>query len=50
MKNSEKIKNCCESSKMQKNRKNNFGNIFKKIFENRQILMYRWAKSIFSND
>ena len=38
MKNSVKFKNCGASSKMQQNRKNNFGNIFKKYFKHRQYL------------
>ena len=37
MKTSPLIQNCCPSSKMQKKTKNNFGNIFKIIIENRRI-------------
>ena len=41
MKISANVKNCFTSSKMPKNRKNNFGNIFKIFFENQQILLYK---------
>jgi hypothetical protein len=37
MKNSPLGQNCCPSSKMPKKSKNNFGNIFKIIIENRRI-------------
>ena len=36
MKISANVKNCFMNSKMPKNRKNNFGNIFKIFFENQQ--------------
>jgi len=44
MKISANVKNCFTSSKMPKNQKKIFGNIFKIFFENQQICAENWSR------